>query len=194
MVPKFLWMRTHTTAPIQLVKSWVLMYWLFRRDRLGGQEGEVALYVGEQLECMELCLWWAGGSLCVRRQFAQTDTQEILLKPKKNTFFLLWGWVSTGTGSPERLWGLHSWGYQKVSGCDPEQPALGDSVLSRVNQTTFRGPSRLSDSLIQWFCSISISKVFLSHRDTTRDDEGCKVFKHYRNSMRSYLESLVFKI
>lgn len=153
MVPKFLWMRTHTTAPIQLVKSWVLMYWLFRRDRLGGQEGEVALYVGEQLECMELCLWWAGGSLCVRRQFAQTDTQEILLKPKKNTFFLLWGWVSTGTGSPERLWGLHSWGYQKVTGCDPEQPALGDCFeqgqsdnLQRSFQTQWQ-----SDSVILFY-------------------------------------------
>lgn len=28
-------------------------------------------------------------------------------------FFVLWGWLNTGTGLPERLWSLHPWRYSK---------------------------------------------------------------------------------
>lgn len=38
--------------------------------------------------------------------------------------------MSAGAGSPERLWGLRLWRYQKLTGHDAEQPAVGDSVLS----------------------------------------------------------------
>jgi len=31
-------------------------YMLFRNDRQGRQGGDVAIYVNDQLECMELCL------------------------------------------------------------------------------------------------------------------------------------------
>jgi len=36
------------------------LYRLFRKDRLGRQGGGVALYVREELECMELCLGMDG--------------------------------------------------------------------------------------------------------------------------------------
>ena len=56
-------------------------YWLFRKDRLGRQGGGVALYMGEQEKCMELCLGMddePADSLWVRIS-GQTNMGEVVV-------------------------------------------------------------------------------------------------------------------
>lgn len=83
---------------------------------------------------------------------------------------LLWVWAH----SPERLWSLYPWRYQKLTGHDPEKPGLGDSALNRI--WTRQSSEVLPHSVIIWFCDSGLSQfprsVFLFHRDTTRGNEG----------------------
>jgi len=56
--------------------------------------------------------------------------KKIHLKDKRKTF-LWWGWSSTGTGWPERLWSLHPCRYSKP-GHGPRWPAAADPAWAGV--------------------------------------------------------------
>lgn len=43
---------------------------------------------------------------------------------------LQWGWQSSGTGCPERLWRLLLWRYSRPPGHFPAQPAVGNLLLA----------------------------------------------------------------
>lgn len=87
--------------------------------------------------------------------WAQTEIQEVAFKHKKKTL-LLWGWLTTGTGCPERSWGLHSWRYSKL------KPHIVNSNLFHLTLLWTRGwtrqplgvPSNLG-------CSVSLSLTFI---------------------------------
>ena len=64
---------------------------------------------------------------------------------------LLWGWQSTGTGCPERLWSLLLWRTFKTHlDTDPVQPALGEPALVSPCSTSLIPDSSTSVLSSQW--------------------------------------------
>ena len=74
--------------------------------------------------------------------------------------FLLWGWLSTGTGCPERFWSLLPWGYSKAIWIRSWATGSRWPCLSRrLDQMTSRGPRQP-----QPFCdSVLTNSVFYSY-------------------------------
>ena len=67
------------------------------------------------------------------------------------TMFLQWGWLSTGTGCPERLWSLHPQRQSKDIWSWPWATCSGGPCLSRgLDQMTARDTSNLNCHVILW--------------------------------------------
>ena len=92
-----------------------------------------------------------------KRQWAQTKTQEVLPE-QQETPFLLWGWLSTGTDCPERLWCLPPWRYSKAVWTWSWATGSKQPCLSREGQTRWppEVPSNPDHTVVLWFTSNSI--------------------------------------
>lgn len=125
------------------------------RNRCGFivQENKETDYRGWSQACFSGALWPGPEAM------GTTWNTGNFLWSSENTF-ILWGWLSTGTGVPEKLWSPHLWRHSKASGYGPGQPALADPVVAgELDQVTCGGPLQFQlfcDSEIAWLSENSI--------------------------------------